>query len=371
MRKDNTIEAFFALVRGGLWETEVQLASYGKFDYENILRIAREQSVVGLVAAGLEHITDVIVPQVIALQFAGETLQLEQRNKAMNDFLARLISNFRYKGINAILVKGQGIAQCYERPLWRSSGDVDLLLDSVNFVKAQQFLMPISIRNEGELKEEKHHEFEIGPWVVELHGNMPTHFSTKADRLLEELQIDAFNNNRVRVWHYKEKDIKLLNVDADIIFVFTHILKHFFRGGIGIRQICDWCRLMWIYKDQIDIDILENRLNQIKLLTEWKAFAALAVNELGYPVEYMPLYSNEAKWERKSSRILSFILKTGNFGHNRDTRYYQKYPYLITKVISFYWRFSDNIKYFVIFPADSFKVLCWLFRHGLKNLKRA
>ena len=155
MRKDNTIEAFFALVRGGLWETEVQLASYGKFDYENILRIAREQSVVGLVAAGLEHITDVIVPQVIALQFAGETLQLEQRNKAMNVFLARLISNFRYEGINAILVKGQGIAQCYERPLWRSSGDVDLLLDSVNFVKAQQYLMPISIRNEGELKEEK------------------------------------------------------------------------------------------------------------------------------------------------------------------------------------------------------------------------
>ena len=49
MRKDNTIEAFFALVRAGLWETEVQLASYGEVDYECILRIAREQSVVGLI----------------------------------------------------------------------------------------------------------------------------------------------------------------------------------------------------------------------------------------------------------------------------------------------------------------------------------
>lgn len=51
MRKDNTIEVFFALVRAGLWETDVQLTSYGEVDYESILRIAREQSVVGLVAA--------------------------------------------------------------------------------------------------------------------------------------------------------------------------------------------------------------------------------------------------------------------------------------------------------------------------------
>jgi hypothetical protein len=78
---DNTIEAFFALVRAGLWETGVQIASYGEVDYERILRIAREQSVVGLVAAGLEHVTDVKVPQMWALQFAGETIQLEQHNK--------------------------------------------------------------------------------------------------------------------------------------------------------------------------------------------------------------------------------------------------------------------------------------------------
>ena len=37
--RDNTIEAFFALVRAGLWETEVQLTSYGEVDYERILRM--------------------------------------------------------------------------------------------------------------------------------------------------------------------------------------------------------------------------------------------------------------------------------------------------------------------------------------------
>ena len=43
---------------------------YGEVDYAEVMRLAQEQAVVGLVAAGLEHVTDVKVPQVWALQFA-------------------------------------------------------------------------------------------------------------------------------------------------------------------------------------------------------------------------------------------------------------------------------------------------------------
>lgn len=59
--RDNTIEAFFALVRAGLWEKDVKLAQYGEIDYEDVLRISEDQSVVGLVTAGLDHVSDVSV----------------------------------------------------------------------------------------------------------------------------------------------------------------------------------------------------------------------------------------------------------------------------------------------------------------------
>lgn len=83
-------------------------------------RLAEEQSVVGLVSAGIEHIVDVRVPQEVALTFAGSALQLEQRNKAMNQFIGVLIEKLRAADIYTLLVKGQGVAQCYERPLWRA-----------------------------------------------------------------------------------------------------------------------------------------------------------------------------------------------------------------------------------------------------------
>ncbi len=49
------------------------------------------------------------------------------------------------------------------------------------------------------------------------------------------------------------------------------------------------------------------------LMSERKAFAALSADYIGMPVEALPLYSSERKWSGKASRILSFVLETGNF----------------------------------------------------------
>ena len=75
------------MVRAGLWETEVRLAPFEKVDFHEVYRLAEEQSVVGLVAAGLEHVVDVKLPQEVALTFVGSTLQLELRNLAMNSYI--------------------------------------------------------------------------------------------------------------------------------------------------------------------------------------------------------------------------------------------------------------------------------------------
>lgn len=80
----NNQKSFLALVRAGLWETEARLSQYKDIDYAAILQLAEDQSLVGLVTAGLEHATDVKVPQDWVLQFVGETLQIEQQDKEMN-----------------------------------------------------------------------------------------------------------------------------------------------------------------------------------------------------------------------------------------------------------------------------------------------
>ena len=61
MKLDNNTGAFFELLRAGLWEQEARLSQFNKIDYMRVLSLAEEQSVVGLVTVGLEHVVDVKV----------------------------------------------------------------------------------------------------------------------------------------------------------------------------------------------------------------------------------------------------------------------------------------------------------------------
>ena len=356
---------FIDLLRAGLWEKEVRLSSYKDIDFSAILKLAEEQSVIGLVAAGLEHVVDVKVPQVWALQFAGQTIQLEQRNKAMNAFIAKLIEKLRNEDIYTLLVKGQGIAQCYERPSWRACGDVDLLLSEDNYNKAKCYLASLALRIEKENREVKHFAMNIDGWSVELHGSLQSCTLRQMDKLIDETQNDILYGGNVRSWQYAGTQVFLPSADNDVVFIFTHILKHFYHGGIGLRQICDWCRLLWVYRESVNRVLLEERIQKAGLISEWKSLAALAVDYLGMLVEAMPLYSETPRWSRKAKKILRFVLETGNFGHNRDLSYYQTKPLFQRKLISFWRQTSDGIHHFFVFPLDSLKVWGRMVTRGL------
>lgn len=65
---------------------------------------------------------------------------------------------------------------------------------------------------------------------------------------------------------------------------------------------------------------------------EWKSFAALAVNTLG-------------------------MLASGNFGHNRDSSYIRKTPYIIRKTISLWRHTQDGLRHIAIFPKHT--IIAW------------
>lgn len=370
MTLSNNQQAFFALLRAGLWEKDVELRKYESTDFEEILCLAEEQSVVGLIAAGLEHVVDKKPAKQDVLQFIGQTLQLEQQNEAMNYFIGVLVDKMRAEGIDTLLVKGQGVAQCYERPLWRSCGDVDFFLSDENYEKAKQYLMPLASHVESENKIKKHLGLTIDPWVVELHGSLRGSLSRRINNVLEEIKRDTFQGGNFRTWMNGNTPALLLKAENDALYVFTHFFFHFYSEGVGLRQICDWCRLLWTYRTKLDLQALEQRIRQMGLMTEWRAFGAFAVEYLGMPAEAMPLYSEDKKFKKKADRICSFIIEVGNFGHNRDNSYFDK-PFVIRKAISFGRRCGDLFRHAKIFPADSFRFLPWIVFNGVRAaLKR-
>ena len=373
--KDNTQEVFFALVRAGLWEKDVELRKYETTDFDEIMRLAEEQSVVGLVTAGLEHVKDVKVPQEDLLQFIGQSLQLEQQNKDMNKFVAKLVSKMRDAGIYTLLVKGQGVAQTYEKPLWRASGDVDLFLSDDNYTKAKNFLTPLTTEVEGEYVGIKHLGLTIDGWVVELHGSLHVGLPNRINRVLDDIYVDTFNGGNVRSWDNNGTQVFLLSKENDVVYVFVHFLNHFYKGGIGLRQICDWCRLLWTYRDSLNYGMLEQRIKRTGLVSEWKAFYNLASRYLGMPDLGSGLMVHDSRFDKKADRIMKFILKSGNMGHNRGSWLMEhdswlSRQYVVRKAFSMFRRIGDLINHARIFPLDSLRFFPRIMFNGVRSAMR-
>ena len=119
MKLDYNQQAFFELLRAGLWadRDEFQVSSsstseaakpsvkfYGSVDWEKVYQLAEEQSVIGVVLAGIDwfkvHDSRFTIPQEVLLQWIGEVQMIEQQNLAMNKFVAQLIEKLRKNDIN-------------------------------------------------------------------------------------------------------------------------------------------------------------------------------------------------------------------------------------------------------------------------------
>lgn len=315
------IEAFFALVRAGLWGKVNENQNENLFealDWEEVLKLAEEQSVVGLVTAGIQ-ISGAPIPLTQKLKFVGQCQLIEERNVALNHFVGELVVKMKDAGINTLLVKGQGIAQCYDKPLWRNSGDVDFFLDEVNYQKAKAFLLPLSSSHRPERRYSKHQSMTIDSWCVEIHGTMRSGLSARIDKVIDAVQKDTYDNHKFRTWRNGETDVLVPEPNSDFFFVFTHFIGHFYKEKMTLRQLCDWCRLMWINRERVDWQLLELRLQRAGLVEEWKTFAALAVDKLGMPTEAMPLYDNDIRWYKKGKMALEYILQNRKPNKVKDT----------------------------------------------------
>ena len=373
MGTDHNLAAFYALLRGGLWEKEVRLEEYGSVDFNRIFEIAKEQTVIGLVAAGMEHVVDRTITKDNARRFIQHVVKTEKINKAINEFIAKLVTYLRNNGVSPLLVKGQGLAQCYERPLWRMSGDVDLIVVREEYKKAVDILKRIARSFDNERDSDLHISLDIGNGIVEMHGTLNMHYLKRVDRVVDEIFRKTFENNEVRTWTVDEVPIGIPKPDNDVIFVFTHILKHSFIGGVGLRQICDWCRLIYTFKDEIDAALLQERLTKMGLMREWKTFAALAVRFLGMKAEYVPLYDPSPRWSRNAEIMNKYIILDGNFGHNWDRqsrKYYLQNLYIGIKTFCYH-----SLRHFVISPGNSLSALLTsiddLFLRFRNKVKRA
>ena len=93
-------------------------------------------------------------------------VRIEQSHAVLNDRLTRLVPMFQAEGINAILLKGQGMARYYPNPLRRQCGDIDLYIGMEDYDKACELVETWGIVSGNRIVSYKHFHFDWEGWIL-------------------------------------------------------------------------------------------------------------------------------------------------------------------------------------------------------------
>lgn len=318
-------QAFFSLLRAGLWKKTPDF--YFLLDekqWEDLFHIARMQTVEGLVYDGLLLLPpDRFPPKPLLLKWTVLIDQMEKRNFHMNKCIEGINAWLTDEKIPPLLLKGQGVAACYEEPNHRMCGDIDLYFSSEDhFVKAKTLLTQrkINFAYGHDLSLEynwKNIPVEYHTRLVDIHNPFVT------DYLYE---LEQNEKSRMIQMDFGSQRVQLPSPLLTHLTVNTHILKHSLSFGIGLRQLCDSARIAYTFCDRINGDALKAIYKKLGIYRWMDLLNQLLVNFLGTPEECLPFVPDkktDVNW------MMDEILATGNFGF-ADKRFGNKevYPWI-------------------------------------------
>lgn len=313
----STRDTLLQLVRAVLWQHPLDWRRdiVASDEYVSLIRLAREQALVGIVAQGLVE-SGVRLERKDALDLAGHIAALEKRNTLLDIAVAKLSRTMQEQGIRIIVMKGQTLALLYPNPKSRSCGDIDFLCHPDDWDKAVRYFSDEWKVKLEDTHSSKHVEFVFQGVQYELHSKL-TDFAYPGHQRYWDEQVMTEVWSSASTVSLQGVQIPVLPPTINALYVFVHIFYHLIIDGIGLRQFCDWALVMERHKNQIDADGLKSHLEGLGLMKAFTGLGVILTDDIGLQPSVFPYAITEKERER-SRQLLQNILVKGNFGHNHQ-----------------------------------------------------
>jgi hypothetical protein len=275
---------FYGLLRIALWadrddavRNEVAMLeqySYSQSDWGSVSKFALEQTVMGLLDMAIEKLPQSLwPPRNVRMQMFMHGNRIKQMHILLNRSLYGMTQKLNAANIHSVLLKGQGIAQDYVVPVTRQCGDLDIWVgndvyqDVCDAIQKEGYSADYAVARVA-----KHLNFTYEKSTVEIHrysaklnyAHKNKAFHAWTDECLKSTQRCMWVSSKDWKASREQSDdaVKILLPQAtyNALYIFLHLYHHFIYGGVGFRQLCDWCRCIYVHYSEIDQVELEARL---------------------------------------------------------------------------------------------------------------
>lgn len=345
------IESFFALLRLGLQtskEDELDVSSFARLcqeEWMNIKAMADKQSVSAIVFDGLDALVnrygrDRLVPNIdmtwwqqFVFEWIGVSTQVEQKNKAQQDVMDDLASQWKKNNVRVMIMKGQACGTMYPRPEHRSPGDIDCYLfesyaignDIARALGAavdESWYKHSQIRYRGEM-------FENHQYFVH------TRDGKRGKRLEKELE-EALKVDKSQFLPLSSNTV-LPSAQWTSLFLTYHACAHFVSEGLRLKQLLDWT--MFLDKHQNDVDWPQfNAYCERNYLRRFAdAATAISVDYLGIKITN-PAITTVSPY---AERILNSTLYDDDYVFGSGKGNWHNRWHLVRNLFHYRWKYED------------------------------
>ena len=291
-------------------------------DWGVLYAIAKKQALIGVLFHGIQQLPKNLAPgEDLLMQWMGMAQRIKQRNMRLFMDSAKVCKNFKDVGFRNCILKGQGNALLYPNPYMRTSGDIDIFLNGgrKHIMEYVDKVCPKQVMR-------YHHvDFPVMKTPIEVHFTPSYMFC-------------PWHNRRMQRWFGKVMDLQCSNVvtlpdgygeitvptlSFNVIYILSHLYRHVFMEGIGLRQLLDYYFVVvkW-HTDLTDLTDFDSKnlavLQQdLKWLGLWKFAGAVmyVLHEVfGLEKEKMIAPMNE----KEGRFLLEEVMLGGNFGQYDD-----------------------------------------------------
>lgn len=326
-------------------------------DWQGLYEFCQQQAILGLVLDGIERLDRIqkldISPNLV-YEWVGQSNLIETQNRLVNQRVKELTAYLREQGQQSCILKGQGNAMMYPNPLHRSPGDIDVWLKG----KKKEIVAFVHQRFP-DMNVQYHHmnypvfddvEVEVHYYPSFCYNKWHNHRLQQFFRGCSEEQFSNINTEGYAV----------PTVVFNLVFQLSHMMRHFFTQGIGLRHAIDYYYLL---QQEITVAEREEVVHELKRCGMYKFFCAV----LWIEVEVLGLDRNAdiAPYNSKAgATVLKEMLKGGNFGHHYNHN--QK-----NLAVAYASQMVYNMQHILEFPTEPLSrpfALAWDYIN--KHLKR-
>lgn len=322
---------FFDFLRFCIGSAKEIPGSLKEVDWKELYAIAQKQALLGVLFYGIQRLPKELAPeQKLLVQWMVMAEMIRKQNIRLFQDSVKVCKNFENEGFSNCILKGQGNALLYPDPYMRTPGDIDIYLAGGR-KRVMQYINKVC---PNQVMRYHHVDFPVMKTAIEVH-------------FTPSYMFFPLHNSRMQKWFKEVMDLQCSNVvtlpdgygeitvptmNFNVIYILSHLYRHIFTEGIGLRQLLDYYFVLvkW-HTDltnltdsnkslpqmtQINTD-LDTLRHELKYLGLWKFAQAVmyVLHEVfGLSEDRMIVPMDE----REGWFLLDEIMRGGNFGQYDD-----------------------------------------------------